>query len=158
MDARHWGNVTSMTPEVGTELVNPKAGTKIVFTATAESTGGEYVEIEATYPPDSSKPPRHLHPSQTEKFTILSGGLTVLRGEDTFEVAEGAAFSVPPGTPHQMWAGAGGAVFRWRTTPSLRTGEMFCALWEAARDNDWAPGPLQLFEVISEYGDEFCLC
>ena len=61
-----------MTPDVGTELVNPKAGTKTVFTATASSTGGEYVEIEATYPPNSQPPPKHLHPSQTEHFTVCS--------------------------------------------------------------------------------------
>jgi len=147
-----------MRPEVGTELVNPRAGTKTVFIATTESTSGAYVEIEATYPPESAKPPRHLHPSQTEEFTILAGGLTVIRGEETFEVAVGATFSVEPGTCHQMWAGPDGAVFRWRTTPALRTGEMFCALWEVARDNDWAPDPMQLFEVVSTYGEEFCLC
>jgi hypothetical protein len=35
---------------------------------------------------------------------------------------------------------------------------MFCTLWEVARDNDWAPGPLQLFDVVSRYDEEFRLC
>jgi hypothetical protein len=35
---------------------------------------------------------------------------------------------------------------------------MFCALWEVARDCDWAPDVMQLFAVISEYDLEFCLC
>jgi mannose-6-phosphate isomerase-like protein (cupin superfamily) len=147
-----------MTPEVGTELVNPEAGTKTVFTATAATTDGAYVEIEATYPPDSAKPPKHLHPNQEERFTVLAGELSVLRGEESFSAGAGEEFTVPAGSPHQMWATADGAVFRWRTTPALRTGEMFCALWEVARDNDWAPSPMQLFEVISTYGEEFCLC
>jgi hypothetical protein len=47
---------------------------------------------------------------------------------------------------------------RWRTTPALRTGELFCALWEVARDNDWAPDGMQLFGVISSYEEEFRLC
>jgi len=147
-----------MTPEVGTELINPKAGTKTVFIATAESTGGDHVEIEATYPPDSAKPPLHLHPSQTEHFTVLAGALHGIRGAETFTITVGDELVVEPGTPHQMRAGSEGAVMRWRTSPGLRTGEMFCDLWEVARDNDWAPGPLQLFEVVNRYGDEFCLC
>jgi mannose-6-phosphate isomerase-like protein (cupin superfamily) len=148
-----------VTPEIGTELVNPKAGTRTVFTATAESTDGAYVEIEATYPPHSSKPPLHLHPAQVEDFTVLSGQLDVIRGDESFTVKEGDSFSVPAGTPHQMWAsGDDGAVMRWRTTPALRTGEMFCELWAVARDSDWSPDPMALFEVISRHGDEFCLC
>jgi quercetin dioxygenase-like cupin family protein len=146
-----------MKPEVGTELVNPVAGTKTVFTATADSTGGDHVEVEATYPPNSAKPPAHLHPGQTERFTMLAGSLEVRRGDEAFTAGAGDDFVVEPGVPHAMWAGAVGAVFRWRTSPALRTGEMNCAVWECARDNDWGPTGLQLFEVISGYGEEFRL-
>jgi quercetin dioxygenase-like cupin family protein len=146
-----------MTPEVGTELVNPVAGTKTVFTATAESTGGDHVEVEATYPPDSPQPARHLHPTQTEQFTVLAGSLEVRRGDEGFTATAGDEFSVEPGIGHQMWAGSDGAVFRWRTVPALRTGELYCATWECARDNDWKPTGLQLFEVVSGYADEFRL-
>lgn len=122
-----------MTPEVGTELINPEAGTKTVFTATADSTDGDYVEIEATYPPNSNPPPLHLHPSQDETFTILAGSLTGVRGDEEFTVSAGDVLEIPRGVSHTMNA----------------TG---------ARDNDWSPSPLQLFEVISGFGDEFCLC
>lgn len=27
-----------------------------------------------------------------------------------------------------------------------------------ARDNEWTPNPMQLFEAVSRFGDEFCLC
>jgi mannose-6-phosphate isomerase-like protein (cupin superfamily) len=147
-----------MTPDVGTELINPKAGTKTVFTATAATTDGEYVEIEATYPPDSSPPPLHKHPSQDETFTVLAGTLTGVCGDEEFTISAGDVLTVPRGTCHKMQAGSDGAVFRWRTAPALRTGELFCSLWQVARDNDWEPNPLQLFEVISGFGDEFCLC
>src|SRR3954454_17302201 len=92
-----------ITPEVGTELVNPEAGTRTVFTATAESTGGAYVEVEATYPAHSAKPPLHLHPSQMEDFAVISGQLDVIRGDESFTVKQGDEFSVPAGTAHQMW-------------------------------------------------------
>lgn len=148
-----------MTPEIGTELANPVSGTSTVFTATAESTGGAYVEVEATYPAHGAWPPLHLHPRQTETFTVLTGQMEVVRGDEKFTAVAGDTFEVVPGVPHQMRCnGDDGAVMRWRTSPALRTGEMFCALWAVARDNDWSPEPLQLFEVITQYADEFCLC
>jgi len=147
-----------MTPDIGTELINPKAGTKTVFVATAESTDGAYVEIEATYPPNSAKPPLHKHPAQAERFTVLAGRLDGVRDGVEFSVGAGEELTVDVGVPHQMAAGSDGAVFRWRTTPALRTGEMFCALWEVARDNDWEPDVMQMFGVISQYDAEFCLC
>ncbi|HET7530989.1 MAG TPA: cupin domain-containing protein [Mycobacteriales bacterium] len=132
--------------------------TRTVFTATAESTGGAYVEIEVTYPPGNTPPPLHKHPSQTETFTVLSGQLDGVRAGTEFSVGAGEELVVETGTPHTMGAGAGGAVFRWRTIPALRTGELFCALWQVAHDNDWKPAGMQLFGVLAEFDAEFCLC
>jgi quercetin dioxygenase-like cupin family protein len=109
-----------MTPEVGLELVNPVAGTRMVFLATAASSNGEYVEIEATYPPNNAPPPRHLHPNQDERFELISGSLRGVRGDEEFAVSKGEELEVPRGTPHLMGAGDDGAVFRWRTSPALR--------------------------------------
>lgn len=148
----------TLTPAVGLELVNPKARTATRFVATAESTDGAYVEVVATYPPNSSRPPLHLHPQQTEHFTLLSGSMNTLVDGKTSTLQPGDELVVPPGTPHQMWAGPDGAQLRWRTSPALRTGEMFCATWQTARDNDWSPAGLQLLEVISRHGAEFQLC
>jgi mannose-6-phosphate isomerase-like protein (cupin superfamily) len=148
-----------MTPEVGTELVNPVAQTRTVFRATAASTDGAYVEIEATYPPDSAKPPLHLHPSQEEHFTVLSGRLhTVVDGQER-DIGPGEELVVPPGTSHQMWAIADEPTqVLWRTTPALRTDQLFCDLWQVAADNDFEPDLLKAYEVTLRYPDEFCLC
>jgi mannose-6-phosphate isomerase-like protein (cupin superfamily) len=114
---------------------------------------------EVTYGPAGSPPPAHLHPAQDEHFTVVSGQLDVVRGDEEFTVKAGDAFDVPRGVPHQMWAsGDDGAVLLWRTTPALRTGEMFCALWEVARDGDWQPDPMRLFEVVTAHEAEFRLC
>jgi quercetin dioxygenase-like cupin family protein len=109
-------------PQVGLELVNPAAGTRVVFLATAESTKGAYLEIEATYPADSPPPPRHLHPSQDEQFTVLAGQLRATVGEQSHVISVGDELHVSKGTPHLMGAGEDGAVMRWRTSPALRTG------------------------------------
>ena len=100
---------------------------------------------------------RHLHPRQTERFTVLAGSLEVCRGDESFTAGAGDEFTVEPGVAHQMRAGGEGAVFRWRTSPALRTGELYCSTWECARDNRWAPTGLQVFEVVKKFGDEFRL-
>ena len=142
----------------GLDLVNPVAGTRTVFTATPATTAGAYVEVEATYPPHSNKPPMHHHPSQTEHFTVLTGTMTVVRGEETFIAEAGESFEVPPGVSHQMWNhGDVETVMRWRVEPPLRTGEMWCATWACARDHDWKPDPMALFEVVNGFQEEFQL-
>lgn len=147
-----------MTPDLGVELINPKTGIRQVFTATAASSGGREVQVEATYPAHSSPPPVHHHPSQEESFAVLSGAMTVVRGDEQFVAPAGDEFSVPPGVSHQMWNdGDEPAVVRWTTAPALRTGEMFCDLWQAGKDNDWEPTPLQLWDVLQKYDAEFCL-
>lgn len=148
-----------MTPEVGTELVNPVARTRTLFRATAASTDGAYVEIEATYPPDSAPPPMHQHPQQAERFEVLSGRLHAIVAGEERDIAQGDVLEVPAGVAHRMWATADtDTVFRWRTTPALRTDQLFCDLWQAAADNAFVPDPLKAYEVTLRYPDEFCLC
>jgi mannose-6-phosphate isomerase-like protein (cupin superfamily) len=151
--------MAAVSPAVGAELINPVAGTRTVFRATSASTQGEYVEVEATYPPHSSKPPLHQHPMQDEHFTVLSGRLhTVVDGVER-DLGPDDVLDVPRGTPHQMWAIADEpTVVIWRTTPALRTDQMFCDLWRAAADNDFEPDLLAAYNVTLEYPQEFCLC
>jgi mannose-6-phosphate isomerase-like protein (cupin superfamily) len=146
-------------PDVGTELRNPVTGTRTVFRATAQSTGGAYVEVEATYPANSDKPPLHKHPHQDERFTVLSGHMhTIVDGVER-DLHEGDVLEVPKGVSHQMWSGHDGpSVLLWRTSPALRTDQMFCDLWQAAADNAFQPDLLRSYTITLEYPDEFCLC
>ena len=146
-------------PEVGTELVNPVAGTRTVFTATAASTDGAYVEVEQHYPPHSHQPPRHLHPQQDEHFTVLSGTLHAVVDGVEQDLPAGSVLEVPRGAAHQMWNdGDDPAVLRWRTTPALHTDQMFLDLWAAAAAKDFQPDPLGQYEVVCRYPEQFQLC
>lgn len=104
---------------------------------TAAETGGELLEMEAEYGPDSAMPPEHLHPSQDERFEVLEGAMvTVIDGlEQRYET--GSVFEVPAGTPHQM-RGDGGARIVWQVTPALRTAEFFEGLYGGATAADFA--------------------
>jgi mannose-6-phosphate isomerase-like protein (cupin superfamily) len=146
-------------PEVGVELVNPVAGTRLLLLATASSTAGAYVELEATYPPRSAAPPTHLHPRQDERFTVRAGRLTAVVADVQHELSAGDVLDVPAGVPHQLWSSADDpAVFTWRTEPALRTDAFQCDLWQAAADNGFEPDLMAAFAVTQRYPDEFCLC
>lgn len=153
------GHETGLVPEVGRDLVNPVTGTRTVFRATAASTGGDHVEVEQTFPPHSARPPLHLHPQQDEHFTVVSGSLHALVGDAEHDLQAGDVLEVPRGTPHRMWSTSDGpTVVLWRTTPALRTDQLFCDLWSAAADNDFTPDLLRAYEVSLRYAEEFQLC
>jgi mannose-6-phosphate isomerase-like protein (cupin superfamily) len=147
------------TPEVGTELVNPVSGTRTVFRATGASTGGAFVEVEQTYPPHSSKPPLHLHPAQDEHFTVVSGLLHALVDGVESDLGPGEQLDVPRGVSHQMWGAADEpTVILWRTTPALRTDQLYCDLWDAARETGFTPDLMRSYQVTLRYSEEFQLC
>ncbi len=144
------------TPEVGEELVNPVSGTRMLFRATAASTDGDHVEVDATYPPHSAPPPRHLHPAQAERFTVLAGLLSTVVDGVPRVLGVGEVLDVAAGVVHTMSGAADTeTVVRWRTTPALRTDSLHCELWQAAADADWRPDPMALFAVVQRYPDEF---
>lgn len=113
--------------DAGQEIQGP-GGFVLRLVRTAAETGGELLEMEATYGGGADLPPEHLHPSQDERFEVLDGAVrTIVAGvERRYEAGE--AFEVPAGTPHQM-TGDGPARVRWQVTPALRTAEFFERLY-----------------------------
>lgn len=109
-------------------------GFRLRLVRTGEETGGELLEMEASYGEGSMLPPEHLHPSQDERFEVLEGAvLTVIAGaEHRYEAGE--SFDVPAATPHQM-TGDGPARVRWQVRPALRTAEFFERLYSGAGED-----------------------
>jgi quercetin dioxygenase-like cupin family protein len=104
--------------------IRGRGGFHLRLIRTAAETGGELLEMEASYAEGSGLPPEHLHPSQDERFEVLEGAVrTVIDGrEHRYET--GDAFAVPARTPHQM-TGDGAARVRWEVRPALHTAEFF---------------------------------
>jgi glyoxylate utilization-related uncharacterized protein len=61
----------------------------------------------------------HLHPSQTERFEVVSGSYTLVVDGDERVLQEGDTVEVPPGAVHCGWT-QDGAVLRITFTPALR--------------------------------------
>lgn len=134
------------------QLVRTATST-LEYLVTRHESGGARHEMRATYDPGAPFPPEHLHPHQTEEFTVEEGALLFrVEGEER-RLEAGHTISILAGTVHTICNPdeQRRAVARWGTRPALRTGEFFEALAEAAGD-----GP-RLLEVLADHTDEFRL-
>jgi len=73
-------------------------GTLAIIRVAGEASDGRFALIEFLFPRNTS-PPLHTHP-QDESYIVQEGRLTVLAGEQRFELVPGAAAVVPMGVPH----------------------------------------------------------
>jgi quercetin dioxygenase-like cupin family protein len=116
----------------------------------------ERFEVEATYAPLGTRPPRHSHPHHEESFTVLSGTLRVGMGTGASaserDFTEGDSFEIPKGTVHHMWnPGTEPATVQWLSTPAGRVEEFFTAMDRLHREG--RAGLLGLAGVVREYRD-----
>lgn len=105
----------------------------LTVTRSSADTGGELLELEATWTGGGSLPRAHFHPAQSEHFEVVDGGLRVLLDGEERVLGPGDVIEVPAGTVHAMTATEQGARAIWQIRPALRTQEMFAALSEAHR-------------------------
>ena len=109
-------------------ILNPTSGERIEIVTSGAETGGELLVFELELPPGAQVPARHVHPEQTERFTVLSGRMRFEVGRDRRVVAAGPGetVEVPPGTPHWFGnVGAEAARARVEVRPALRLAELF---------------------------------
>jgi quercetin dioxygenase-like cupin family protein len=121
---------------------------------TGAETGGEVLEMEATYGGTGGLPPEHLHPLQTERFEVLEGSVRAIIGGDERRYEAGETFEVAPGTPHQMGADSP-ARMRWEVRPAMRTAEFFERLFGDGPDS--ARNATSIADFFAEFSDEFRL-
>ncbi|MBD5785877.1 cupin domain-containing protein [Cellulosimicrobium terreum] len=120
-----------------------------------ESTADRF-QVEATYEPRGSRPPKHVHPHHDESFTVLAGTLRVGYGTGSDAVerdySAGDAFDIVRGTVHHMWnPGDQPATVRWLSTPAGRVEPFFTAMDRLHRDG--RAGLVGLAGVLNEYRD-----
>ncbi|MGH3757900.1 cupin domain-containing protein [Actinophytocola sp.] len=117
-------------------------------------TGGELLEVEATWSGGGALPPAHFHPAQDEHFEVVDGGLRVLVDGAERLLEAGDVLDVPQGTVHAMTGAQDGARAIWRTRPAMRTEEFFAAMDEAQRRGG---SLLDLVPVVRAHRAEFRL-
>ncbi len=129
------------------------AASTLEYLATRHETGGARHEMRVTYDPGAPFPPAHLHPNQTEEFTVEEGELVFSVDGDERRLPAGSSITLPAGTVHTIRNpdGERRAVARWVTRPALRTGELFEELAAAAGDG------AQMLQVLAGHAEEIQL-
>ena len=118
---------------------------RIRITARGASTGGKYMEMEEVCGPRvpgtkrgrSCSPLPHLHPHQSERFTVVRGSLGYSVGDAHFgPLGPGESATVPPGAAHYFYNdnNATELAIRVRLSPALTSDVLFENLAGLARD------------------------
>ena len=144
--------------QAGDTIHNPITGERVTFLKTAAETKGESVLIEVTVEPTGFVAAPHVHPKQTERFTILEGELTFWTGRETFTAGAGESVIVPAGTPHKFWNPADvEARFVCDVTPALGFAELLDTMFALARDGKTnrkgLPNPLRMAVIARAFKD-----
>jgi quercetin dioxygenase-like cupin family protein len=143
----------------GQVLDNPVSGERFVFHTTADDTAGELLSFEVTIAPDGHVPGAHVHPTQEERFEVISGVVKFRKGLRTVVASPGDVVVVPPGTAHKFTnASDEEAVMRVEVTPALKTEELFEAAIALAHEGrtfrSGMPKPLELALFMREFEQE----
>ncbi|MBV9943866.1 MAG: cupin domain-containing protein [Solirubrobacterales bacterium] len=143
----------------GQILENPVTGERITFRETAADTSGELLAIDLILAPDGHVPGAHVHPSQEERFEVLSGTMKFRLGRKKIIANAGDVVVVPAGSVHKFAnAGEEPAHVRVEVRPALKMEQLFettVALAHDGRTNaNGMPKPLDLALFVREYEDE----
>ncbi|MFC5410349.1 cupin domain-containing protein [Larkinella bovis] len=143
-------------------ISNAKTGQVIRFIQTADDTGGELLEMEATFRARSQEPAEHYHPHQVEEFQVLSGRLAVRIAGRVQIFRMGDRFHIPRNAVHSMWNPTDQpTVVNWRVSPAMDTEYLLETTTGLANDGktdaSGIPSVLQLSLLIKRFSRVFRL-
>lgn len=87
----------------GQTISNPVTGENITFVKTTTDTKGQVLVFDCRVTPGGARLPAHVHGSQEERFTIISGILGVMVGGKKQELRAGDRAVLPARIKHQWW-------------------------------------------------------
>jgi mannose-6-phosphate isomerase-like protein (cupin superfamily) len=142
----------------GDSIVNPVTGERLVFELTSHDTNGEYTLFDTFVEPGGTVAAAHVHPYQTEIFTVLEGRLGVKRGREQLELGPGDVALIDPGVPHKFWnAGDETLRFRGEVRPALQFESLIETMFGLAADGKTnkkgMPGPFRLAVIANHHFD-----
>jgi quercetin dioxygenase-like cupin family protein/uncharacterized protein YndB with AHSA1/START domain len=132
----------------------PELGVRVVFLATAESTGGVYTEVDVIGTPRGFITVGHVHVGVTEHHTVLEGAMKVKLHGKLHVLKAGDEITIPPDTPHVQKPGSqeNGRV-RIRLSPSARSDEFFERLAQLDYNRFGFPTPRSGAKFVRELGE-----
>jgi mannose-6-phosphate isomerase-like protein (cupin superfamily) len=142
----------------GDTIHNPVTGERITFHQTSADTNGEAVVIECAVQPDGFVAAAHVHPSQTERFSVIDGRLGMKAGRKKLLLERGDVAVVEPGTPHKFWnMGDQEVRFVCEVRPALQFESLLETMFALAEDGKTnkkgMPNPLRLAVIARAHFD-----
>jgi mannose-6-phosphate isomerase-like protein (cupin superfamily) len=142
----------------GDVIENKVTGERIIFRKTSRETGGRAVVIETHVQPNGFVAAAHVHPSQEERFEILTGTVGFKIGGKKLVAGPGQRLTVPAGTAHKFWnAGDGVAEFVCEVRPALQFESLLETMFALAEDGKTnrkgMPNPLRLAVIAQAHFD-----
>jgi quercetin dioxygenase-like cupin family protein len=135
----------------GDSIENPLTGERITFVRTAADTGGELLELEATWTRRGMRTQEHVHPEMEERFEVLSGDARFRIAGEERSAGPGDVVTVPAGTRHVAWNPSDGeARLRLQFRPALRWEDFVDRLFTLARKDRMDALP----QLMSEFPRE----
>src|SRR5215475_8129643 len=143
----------------GQVLDNPVSGERFIFRRTAHDTAGELLIFDMVVEPHGRVPGGHVHPTQQERFEVLSGTMKFRKGLRAVIAGPGDTVVVPPGDFHKFAnAGDEPAVVRVTVEPALRMEQLFETVANLAQEGrifrSGMPKPLDLALFMREFEAE----
>src|SRR5581483_9550720 len=142
----------------GDTVVNPVTGEKLVWELTSHDTDGAYTLFDTYVEPGGAVATAHVHPYQTEIFTVVSGRLGVKRGREKLELGPGEVAMIDPGVAHKFWnAGDETLCFRAEVRPALDFESLIETMFGLAADGKTnrkgMPNPFRLAVIANRHFD-----
>lgn len=140
----------------GHVMENPVLGeNRIVFTKTAQQTGGESFGLEVFIRAGAPGTPEMVHPLQDESFELLSGSLDFRVGGQERRLEAGESLLIPKGTPHNWWNESNEETHALvELRPALRSEELFANIYGLCSEKGTLPNPLQMAVLFNEHFNE----
>lgn len=133
-------------------------GCRIEFRKTAADTHGELLEFDCFAAARSVIARPHLHPRQTERFTVLAGCVRGRLAGRERAAATGDVVDVPRGTPHVWSAGDTEVHLRVEFRPAMQSERFLETVFGLARDGlstaNGMPRPLQMAVLLAGHPGE----
>ena len=115
--------------------------------------------MEIVQGPTAPVPPLHVHPTQEERYEVLSGTMTVTENGTEHILRPGDSHTVPPGVPHTYRVGGSDDLrFRTHHRPGARFEAYMEEIWRMAtvggvREPDSLGGMLRFATVVDGFTD-----
>lgn len=144
----------------GDVIANPRRRESVRLLETAAETGGARLVMAAIAEPCEVSPPKHMHPHQTETFSVTRGELWYVLGDSNPRVARaGEVVTVQPGVAHTWWnAGSETLEVVGRLEPAGRFQVFLETVYGLIRDgkvtSNGIPHPLQMAVIAHEFRDD----